>query len=93
MHDQQLPAARPRLRVQAGTGIRKSDGRIAYPRIVQYEVGGKLQDLPPDDGRLYFAKVHDLAAYDRLKQTGALEIGHRLPAAVPIVDNRVAPGA
>ncbi len=93
MHDQQLPAARPRLRVQAGTGIRKSDGRTAYPRIVQYEVDSNLHDLPPDDGQVYFVKIHDLAAYDRLKQTGALEIGHRLPAAVPIVDNRMAPGA
>jgi hypothetical protein len=39
--------------------------------------------------------VHDLAAYDRLRQSGLLDVGHRLPpATVPeAVDNRAAPGA
>lgn len=43
----------------------------------------------------YRAVVRNLSAYDRLGQSGLLDIGHRLPpAAVPeVVDNRVAPGA
>ncbi|WP_146255452.1 hypothetical protein [Azospirillum sp. TSA6c] len=91
MRDQRTQA--PRVRVGAHGAVRKPDGRTAYPRIVQYEVEGVLHDLPPADGRVYFVKVHDLAAYNRLNQTGALGIGHRLPAAVPAVDNRVAPRA
>lgn len=82
----------PRWRVAAVS--RRPDGRIAYPSIVQYQLAdGKVVDLPPMDGAVYRVVVRDLAAYDGLRQRGALEVGHRLPTAVPAIDNRTAPGA
>lgn len=82
----------PRWRVAAVS--RRPDGRIAYPGIVQYQLtDGKVVDLPPMDGTVYRIEVRNFAAYDRLRHHNALEIGHRLPAALPVIDNRAAPGA
>lgn len=92
-------SALPRIRVPARS-VRilradlRADGRIAYPGVVQYQLyDGRVLDLPPDGDAPYRIKVHDLIAYDRLRQAGALEIGHRLPTAFPTTDNRTAPGA
>lgn len=68
---------RPKLRVRF-----HADGRRSFPGVVQYQLqdGGQLLDLPPtEEGVVYRRIVHDLAAYDRLQQTGALDMGHRLP--------------
>lgn len=64
-----------------------ADGRKAYPKIVQYRVTrfngteftSSIADLPPvDSGIIYHAIVHDLTAYDWLRQHGWLEYGHRM---------------
>ena len=76
-----------------------SDGRRAWPGIVQYRVSrfngaefsSFVADLPPTSRDMtYLAVVHDLPAYDWLRQHGKLEIGHRLPPSVSagIIDNR-----
>lgn len=41
----------------------------------------------------YRVQVHDLAAYERLKQLGALDICHRIATAQPALDERRAPGS
>jgi len=87
-------ATRPCIRVAAGVAVQSRDGRTAYPRIVQYQLDdGRLLDLPPEGSEVYRVRVHDLTAYDRLRQARSLEVGHRLPAALPVIDNRTAPGA
>lgn len=84
----------PRVRVGAHGAVRKPNGRTAYPRIVQYQLGdGQLLDLPPEGGEVNHVRVHNLPAYDRLRQAGSLEVDHRLPAVIPVIDNRSAPGA
>jgi hypothetical protein len=73
----------------------EDDGRKAYPLVVQYRilrlvaaaqeyVPAEVVDLPPLEPESHYEViVHDLAAYDRLKATGALDVGHRVLASAP----------
>ncbi|HYH36943.1 MAG TPA: hypothetical protein VD860_01870 [Azospirillum sp.] len=69
-----------------------ADGRRGWPLVVEYRVfrgdrcaqeyAPTMEPVPPAEAEIpYEAVVHDLAAYDRLKATGALDVGHRLPPA------------
>lgn len=54
-------------------------GRIAWPGIIQYRYwcrqtrGERLHDLPPPPDIHFHQVVHDVAAHDRLVQTGLLQ--------------------
>lgn len=68
--------------------------RVAYPSAVWYQIGGYLSLLPPATHEtVYRTKVRDLAAHDRLVQTGALNReDHTGRKNHEVIDNRRAPG-
>lgn len=48
------------------------DGRLCWPRVVEYETDDGARTLTPPRGVGYRAIVHNVAIYDALNQIGAL---------------------
>lgn len=83
-HIERHKAAARTLRQPAGfevpTPVLETDGRVAFPSVVEYRLGdGTTAATPPaENGIVYQAVIHDLALYDWMRARGLTESGHRV---------------